>query len=96
MLLAISRTGEGARDKTEHEADSLRAIRGYLTGKLSDGGERRAEGEVLSIWSFGITFISKSNNLENLNVLVIMRVFIINGLETHKKAERNEFGELPS
>lgn len=34
----LQKAGEGARDKTEHEADSLRAIRRYLTGKLSSGG----------------------------------------------------------
>lgn len=50
------RAGEGARDKAEHEADSLRAIRRYLTGKLSCGG--LAEGGALSTWSFGIAFIS--------------------------------------
>lgn len=50
------RAGEGARDKAEHEADSLRAIRRYLTGRLSCGGPE--EGGALSTWSFGITFIS--------------------------------------
>lgn len=43
---------EGARDKAEHEADSLRAIRTHLTGELSHGGRggRVQKGE---LYSFG-------------------------------------------
>lgn len=52
------RAEEGARDKAEHEADSLRAIRTHLTGELSYGGGRAgSEGGALSIWSFGTAFI---------------------------------------
>lgn len=46
---------EGASSKTEHEADSLRAIRRYLTGKLSwEGGVQAGWGRE---WSFDIAFI---------------------------------------
>lgn len=58
------KAGEGARDKGEHEADSSRAIRRYLTGKLSCGGVV-VEGRALSTWSFGIAFVSNWGNREN-------------------------------
>lgn len=51
-LAAISRKpGEGARDKTKHEADSLRAIRRYSTS------HREAFLWGTGTWSFGIAFI---------------------------------------
>lgn len=89
------KAGEGARDKTKHEADSLRAIRRYSTfhGKAFLWGT--------GAWSFGLAFIRNWSYAENWMPLLIMKIFIINTLETwglavRKKAERNEFGEFPS
>lgn len=82
VIVYQQRAGEGARDKAEHEADSLRAIRRYLTGKLSCGGLRK--GELYPLGHLASPSLATEVIERTEMTLVIMRIFIINRLETHK------------